>query len=78
LHKYIMHESLDTWIRNLAKSRASCSIIWKVVLKYFDLVEEGLAWKIGNGTQVRLGVDPWPGSGHAHILPHDLLAHLHD
>jgi hypothetical protein len=38
------------------------------------IVEDGLAWKVGNGNKVRLGTDPWPGSGHSHLLPDDVKA----
>ena len=42
------------------------------------LIRDNLLWKIGNGAQVRIGLDPWPGSGNAHILPEGLIRHLNN
>lgn len=53
-------------------------MIWEVVLKAFHVISDGLAWKIGNGTKVRIGVDPWPGSGNNHLLPIEVIQSLHN
>ena len=42
-----------------------------------SLIEEGLAWKIGNGAQVHNGTNPWSGSQNRHILPPQLIQLLH-
>ena len=47
------------------------------MVKSFHVVGDGLAWKIGRGNQVRIGIDPWPRSGNSHSLPHALLDQLH-
>jgi hypothetical protein len=62
-HKYIRPDSVGDWIRRNDKSTQNCSIIWKAVVKSFHVVGDGLAWKVGKGNQVRIGMDPWPGSG---------------
>jgi hypothetical protein len=36
-----------------------------------------LAWKIGKGNKVRIGMDPWPGSNRKHLLPQVLIERLH-
>jgi hypothetical protein len=76
IQKYIHPDSLEEWIRNPLKKRTMCSIIWKAVVNSFDVVGDGLAWCIGNGTKVRLGTNLWPGSGDNHLLPLDLIHHL--
>jgi hypothetical protein len=76
-HKYIKPDSVGDWIRRADKSLSSCSIIWKAVIKSFHVIGDGLAWKVGRGDQVRIGTDPWPGSGNAHSLPQAILDHLH-
>lgn len=52
-------------------------IIWKVFLKSLDFIMQRLAWKINNGRQFHIGLDPWPRNNISHILPMetwDLLA----
>ena len=46
------------------------------MIKYFPVIEGGLAWKVGNGLRVRLGVDPWTGIEGKHLLSYHLLATL--
>ena len=74
--KYIFTDSLLDWIRNPTKKYANCSIIWKATLQAFDVVRDGLAWLIGDGTKVRLGVYPWPSSQGQHRLSPDLVQAL--
>lgn len=42
------------------------------------LIRDNLLWRIGNGSQVRIGLDPWPGSGNAHLLPDGLVRYLNN
>lgn len=42
------------------------------------LIRDSLLWRIGNGSSVRIGIDPWPGSGNAHNLPEGLVRHLNN
>ena len=37
-----------------------------------------LAWNVGNETSIRVGLDPWLGSGIQHILPPNIREHLED
>jgi hypothetical protein len=48
------------------------------LVEAFPLIGKHLAWNIGNGKQVRLGEDPWVGSGQGHSLPEYLINNLHD
>jgi hypothetical protein len=74
--KYIAPLSILDWVRSLNKSSAGASIIWKALIKDFDLVGMGLVWRVGNGCLVRLGLDPWPGCQLGHILPEGLRQRL--
>jgi hypothetical protein len=52
-------------------------VIWKAILNTFPLIENGLAWKLGNGNRFRLGKDPWPESEGNHLLTEQLIQCLH-
>lgn len=52
------------------------SCIWKAVLASMEVICSGLSWKVGNGKRFRIGLDPWLGSSHSHILPRDLVDSL--
>ena len=53
------------------------SICWKVVLWSFDIIGNNLVWKIGNGVEVHLGLNPWVGCKWRHVLPQNLIEKLH-
>ena len=59
------------------KKKRCMSICWKVVLWSFDLIGNYLIWKVGNGANVRIGMDPWVGCKWRHILPLSLVDKLH-
>ena len=69
LQKYISPSSLIDWIQNPQKSFRGGSIFWKAIVKSFHLISEGLAWRVGDGCPVILGLDPWSRSGINHLLP---------
>jgi hypothetical protein len=77
IQKYIEPVPLEFWIRSQQKSKKGASVIWKEILNAFPLIENGLAWKLGNGHRFRIGKDPWPGSEGKHILSEQLIQHLH-
>lgn len=35
------------------------SYVWRSILKGMDVLKEGLIWRIGDGTKVRVWEDPW-------------------
>jgi hypothetical protein len=78
IQKYINPDSVEEWIRRPVKMAMKCTIIWKALIKYFQVVGEGLAYKVGNGQRVRIGADPWPGSERGHVLPQQLINILHN
>jgi hypothetical protein len=78
LCKYILLNSLEYWICPLIKPLQNVSIIWKEIVTSFQVISNGLTWRIGRGSRVILGVDPWPGSGLRHILPEPVIQRLDD
>jgi hypothetical protein len=75
--KYISPDSIEDWIRSPLKASTNGSIIWKAMISSFPVVGDSLAWKVGKGNHLRIGTDPWPGSGNSHILSEDLIEQLH-
>ena len=51
-------------------------MIWKAIVNSFSLIENNLAWDVGNGESVLIGRDPWLGSTHQHLLPLDVIEEL--
>jgi len=44
----------------------------------FNLISEGLVWRVGNGRNLCIGSNSWLGSGQNHMLPAHLILHLRD
>ena len=74
--KYIDPVPLEEWIRNPEKNKKNSSVIWKATVEAFTMIEEGLAWKVGDGRQIKIGRDPWVGCNEAYALSPGLLRHL--
>jgi len=77
-HKYIWPSSITEWLRRPNWNHLGISSIWRATLKAMPLIRDNLLWRIGNGAQVRIGLDPWPGSGNAHLLPAGLIRNLNN
>ena len=56
----------------------NASIIWKGFLKNLHWIGKGILWQVGNGSDIRLGVDPVIGMSNSFLLPDDLRAYLED
>ena len=41
-----------------------------------QIIEKGLAWKVGDGSQVRVGCDPWVGCSPNYSLSQELVNHI--
>ena len=76
--KYISPFSLIDWIRQPQNTYKGGSIFWKAIIKLFHLIEDHLAWNVGDGTSVRIGLDPWLESGIQYILAPNIIEHLED
>ena len=77
LQKYIRRLSLLDWIRVSVKKKRGISSCWKVVLWSFDLIGQSLMWRIGTGSEVRIGMDPWLGCKWRHCLAISMTDKLH-
>jgi len=74
--KYIDPVPLEDWIRSPNKKGRNCFVIWKATTEAFKVIEQGLAWHVGNGENLRIGRDPWVGCNESFALSPGLIAHL--
>ena len=59
--KFLKNISVIEWIRKEKKKRFPISNIWSGMLETLSYLNRCLAWKMGKGFQMRLGVDPFIG-----------------
>ena len=57
-HKYITPDSVEDWVRSTEKSHVGDSLILKVVVNLFSVIESNLSCNIGYGVRLRVGEDP--------------------
>eukprot|EP00253_Pinus_taeda_P017324 PITA_17324 len=74
--KYIDPTPLEDWIRSQEKKSKQSSVIWKATIEGFSVIEQGPAWKVGDGRNVKIGRDPWVGCNESFALSPSLLRHL--
>jgi hypothetical protein len=65
------------WIRSERKILQNVSNQWKALVLAFPVIGDFLAWKVGIGTQVRVGVDAIMGCDKRVFLSEALIHHLH-
>ena len=70
--KYMRSLPLHSWLRKKSFTTRGVSMIWKGFLLTLSWLGSGLIWKAGNGTTIRLGLDPIVGLGSSYLLPLDL------
>jgi len=78
VQKYIAPASVESWIRNPVKNKQGISVVWKAVINSFSVISNKLAWKIGNGEKIRIGVDPWQGRSSHHLMAPRIIEALED
>jgi len=52
-----------------SKYTHNVSTCWKFIVLVFPLVGNWMVWKVGNGERVRVGANPWVGSGEDYKIP---------
>eukprot|EP00253_Pinus_taeda_P034418 PITA_34418 len=76
-HKYIWPHNILDWVRLPTWPKTGIYYVWKALLNSLPLIRDNLVWRVNDGSLARIGMDPWPGCGGRHILPDDLIQHLH-
>ena len=76
--KYMKNWPVHSWLREKCFRVRNVSVIWKGFLSTLPWLGKGILWQVGNGSDIRLGVDPIVGLGCSFILLGDLRAYLED
>jgi len=71
--KYFPWETIIEWIINSNKATHNGSTIWKSLLNSFPIIGNWLIWKVGIGSKVFIGRDPWIGSSNQHLLLENII-----
>ena len=67
---------ITDWIRSPNKTFKNGSVGWKSMVLAFPLIGTWIAWEIGNGKSIRIGLEPWAGAGEDYRLPQLVLNKL--
>ena len=70
--------TVESWLRG--KEFLSCGVspIWKGFLLTLPWLGRHLAWQVGNGNNVLLGIDPIVGVSNSLMIPPGLHEYLED
>jgi hypothetical protein len=74
--KYIPSISLLEWIRSTNKSYQKWNYHLESPHKFFPIIGDWLIWKVGKGSNILIGKDPWIGCSNKHMLPEALILSL--
>ena len=66
------------WLRKKSFSSRNVSLIWRGFLQVLPWMGMHLAWQVGNGDSILLGIDPIVGSHSTFSLPEELRLYLED
>ena len=61
--KYLNLILVSNWFRKENICSKGCLNAWKGLISSFHLIKKWLAWCIGDDCNLKLGMDPWVGSG---------------
>ena len=76
--KYLKNRPVHIWLREKRFVVKNASILWRGFVETLPWIGKGLIWNVGNGTSIRVGVDPMIGFGTNYILPIGLREYLED
>ena len=78
INKYLKNISLVDWIQGKKFISHGGSVIWSGFLQTLPWLGRGLAWQVGSGNNILLGIDPIVGASNSLSLPTRLLAYPAD
>ena len=76
--KYLKNLTVVAWPKDKRFSTRWVSIIWRGFLQTLPWLGSHLAWQVGNGKDILIGVDPIIGAPSSYILLEELRLFLED
>ena len=77
-HKYLKNLPVDIWLRQKTFKVQGTSHMWNGFIHAMSWITRYLGWKIGNGKNIKVGIDPIAGVSSEYTLPEDLRSYLED
>lgn len=74
--KYIKGDVLN-WIRNPLKVTKGTSSIWVGFIKVYSWMARDLSWRVGNGKDILVGIDPILGLDDTYTLSNEVIYTIH-
>ena len=78
ISKYLKSKSIVSWLRDENFNVRGASMIWNGFLNTLSWLGKCLAWHVGNGQDILVGVDPIIGTHSLSDLPLGLRDYLED
>ena len=69
ISKYLKMCTVEAWLRGKKFLSRGVSAIWKGFLLTLPWLGRNLAWQVGNGKNVLLGIDPIVGVSNSLLIP---------
>ena len=78
ISKYLKNISIVSWLRKKNFSNRHVSVFWKGFIHTLPWIGKFLAWHVGNGMDIQLGIDPIIGTQSCPELRSDFRDYLKD
>jgi len=75
--KYLKKKSVIDWFREGRKNLKGIPNYWRALTSSLPIITDWLAWKPGNGWDIKIGVDPIIGAQSFYKLSKNLISTLH-
>ena len=66
------------WLRKNHFCTRGVSVFWRGFIQIIPWIGRYIAWQVGNGKDIQIGVDPLIGNTHSFLLPEGLRTYLED
>ena len=76
--KYLHNQSVASWLQYVRFNTRRVSIIWRGFIQTLSWLGGHLAWQVGMGINIWIGVDPIAGKSSPYSLPAELRSFLED